>query len=696
MPALPTIATASIAGTFAGAIFGGVWWPTVLIAALAFFAVAIWSRSRISMLVLLATVAFAAAGHARFETTTSGTSSSPLATLKGPHEVVGTIREQPHLRGITARVDLTVERIDRQPASGGLRLTLPAPSDPIEVGDRLMFAGEIERPPEIEEFDYAAYLRSRGIDAVAAYPERWAVLGHNDGPWLTEKTRKLRDWSIANIERVLPEPEASLVIGLLIGAQRTMPDDLTEDLRATGTTHLVVVSGQNVALVLGTAVALLAAFVARRRAALLALILLPAYVVLAGAEPPVVRAALMAVGLSVAEVSGRRTPAWIFLTYTAAIMLAIDPLLANDMSFQLSLAATVGVLLIAPPLRDALLVRLSLTNGGMAASTVEVTAVSIGAALAVLPVQVAAFGAFPLMQVPANIIVAPLYEATLLASILAVALGAIGPLAEPMGIVLQSIPATFIGTVHVLSGFPKTVIEVQAPLTASIVWYALLTIGLWWLSRQEPPALSPSTRSGLAPTFMLAIATGGLWVAALTPTDNLASVTVLDVGQGLAVLVRDGDNAILVDTGPPDGAIIAALSRTGQRSRLDAVILTHEDADHAGGLSTLMRRYDVAHVLAAPDSGVERSQRLDIGDRVRLSARTTIEVLSPPVVTGGARARVGQRPGAGAAGDGRRPSHPPPGRHRGECRALACRKRTRHPRGCSRSPASRLTDIVDA
>ena len=87
-----------------------------------------------------------------------------------------------------------------------------------------------------------------------------------------------------------------------------MPAGLEEDLRRTGTTHLLVVSGQNVALLLGTTVALLTAVLARRRAALVALALLPGYVVLVGAEPPVVRAAIMAVGIAVAAISGRRTP----------------------------------------------------------------------------------------------------------------------------------------------------------------------------------------------------------------------------------------------------------------------------------------------------------------------------------------------------------------------------------------------------
>ncbi len=584
MPALPAVATAFAAGTFAGAILGGAWWMAALVAAMAFMATALWSRAHISVLVLLAAIAFAAAGHARFDAA-NDQPPSPLATLDGPHEVTGTIRDDPHIRGTYATAEVDVDHVDGEPVEGGIRLTMPAPSTPLEAGDRLAFTADIERPPEIEEFDYAAYLRTQGIDAVAAFPDRWDIVGHDDGWWLTARLRDIRGWSIANIERTLPEPESSLAVGLLLGAQRTMPDDLEQDLRQTGTTHLVVVSGQNIALLIGSVVPLLAAVMSRRKAAVLAaVLLLPAYVVLVGAEPPVVRAAIMAVGLTIASVSGRRTPGWVFLTYAAAGMLAWDPLLATSVSFRLSLAATAGVILLAPPLSEAVMDRLGLTDGGFTAALIEIATVSIAASLMVFPVQTATFGTLPLLQIPANIAVAPFYQATLLASLIAVLVGAVEPLRDISSEALRLMPAAFIGIVRAFARIPATV-EVSTSLPAGIVWYAVLGIGLWLLHRRRSLALSPSGSSGVVWTLALAVGAGGLWLAALAPAERLASVTVLDVGQGLAVLVRDRGNAVLVDAGPPDGAVIAALSRVGQRLELDAIVLTHDDSDHTGGLA---------------------------------------------------------------------------------------------------------------
>ncbi|MSQ42347.1 MAG: ComEC/Rec2 family competence protein [Dehalococcoidia bacterium] len=388
-----------------------------------------------------------------------------------------------------------------------------------------------------------------------------------------------------------------------------MPHALTDALRATGTTHLVVVSGQNIALVAGSLVAMPTMWLSRRRAGLLALTVLPGYVVLVGAEAPVVRAAVMAVGITIATAAGRRTPAWIFLAYAAAIMLALDPLLARDVSFQLSAAATGGVLVVAPPLSNAALARTG--AGGALAALIEAGAVATGAAAAVLPVQAAAFDTLSLLQILANALVLPLYGGSLLVA----AAGALLGWLAPVHIAGRFLPGAFIALVDVMARVPGATIPVQAPLAAGIAWYGLLAAALTMLRRGAPAGLSPSAPAGrLTLTAWLAVATGGLW---------------------LAVLVRDGAGAVLIDAGPADGAVVAALGRAGQGS-LAALVLTHDDRDHTGGIDAITRRVGATRLLTsrdvlAPAGG--SAGHIDIGDRIHLSARTTIEVLAPSVLT---------------------------------------------------------------
>ena len=646
VPALPLAAAAFIAGSGAGVLVGGPW-PLMLLAALAAAAAAaLVQRGRggytRALLVLLAVAALAAAGHAR-GSEADARPPPPLASLEGVHEIGGVVRSDPRVSGAITRVDLRVDSIDGAPAEGGLRLTLPAPREPLRAGDRILATVEVERPGTFEEFDYAAFLRSRGIHAVAAYPERWALIERDAEHAAVDALRGMRRWALGNIERALPEPEASLAAGMLLGRQRTMPAALEEDLRRTGTTHLLVVSGQNIALLLGTAVGLLSAVVARRQAALIALALLPGYVVLTGAEPPVVRAAIMAVGIAIAALSGRRTPAWIYLLYALALMLALRPLLIRDVAFQLSATATAGVLLIAPPLRDRALARLGVAPGGLVAGFVEGAAVAVGASLAVLSVQAAAFETLPLLQAPANVVVAPLYEATVLVAVLAALLGWLDPVARLVETAGVFAPAAFVAAVEAMAALPLATVELRPPPLAAAGWFALLGGLVWVLNRGATQISLPGQRARLAAPVALATAAGGLWLAVLAPSDGLASVTVLDVGQGSAILVRDGGAAVLVDTGPSDGAVLTALPRALEGRSLDAVLLTHGDSDHAGGLAELERRLRIGMLLGSEEAlaavtaegGSLETQPLDIGDRIRLSERTSIEVLSPPVVTAG-------------------------------------------------------------
>ena len=634
IPAIPLLALALMGGTVAAAAFGGPWWLTALVAALLMAAARMLDRGRASVAVLIAAVAFASAGHARFDAAETAP-PRPLATISGQHEVVGTAVADARLRGAVATLDLDVERVDGALSAGRLRLTLRVENVAPRAGDRIRASGEVRRAPRSASSDYVAYLQDTGIDAVLAYPSRWAVIDADTGVAPIRALRAARRWATANIERSLPEPSASLVAGVLLGEQRTMPRALTEALRLTGTTHLVVVSGQNVAMLTGALVALLALALRRRRAALLTLALLPGYVLLVGADPPVVRAALMAVGITIAGASGRRTPAWIFLIYACAGMLALDPLLARSVSFQLSAAATAGVLIIAPLLTErvaALVAGPSRPGGALLASMAEAAAVAVGAAIAVIPVQAAAFGSLSLVQVPVNALLAPIYGATVAVAILAALLGWLWPVAELLRATAQFVPAAFIGLVSLMARVPGASITVQAPSIAWISWYLLAGAGVWLANKRQPAELGGAGAGVPGATIALAMVAGCLWFAALLPSDATPSVTVLDVGQGLAVLVRDGGAAVLIDTGPPDGAVLAALTRAGQSRPLSAVVITHADADHAGGLPAVRQRIGTTRTLAA--AGVSPgAERIDIGDRIRLSARTTIEVLAPPVAT---------------------------------------------------------------
>ncbi len=587
-----------------------------------------------SPLVLLVAVTLVTAGHARWDAHEAAAPPS-LSRVTGAHTLIGVAREDAVVRGTLARLDIDVDSVDGAHAEGGVRVTMLASTEPVRAGQRVQVAGTVAPPPELDGFDYPGYLRSRGIVVTVSYPERAEVLGDAWPRWRLA-LREVRRQAITNIERSLPEPASALASGILVGERAALPSSVAEDLRSTGTTHLVVVSGQNVSITLGLLLPLLTLAIPRRRAALLLLLLLPAYVVIVGGDPPVVRAAIMAAGVVVASALGRRTPGWLWLLVAATLMVALDPAMAVDVAFLLSATATAGVIVVAPALRDALLALLHWPSEGARAAAAETVGTAAGAALCVLPVQVVVFERFTPWSVLANVLVAPFYEASLLATGVAAALGWWTPATGVLRVTAGAAPEAFLELVEILAQLPGSDAAGTWPKWAGLAWYPALGAATYLLARagrgRQPALATSGLGAGFGRTLALAAVVVAMWGAVLQPAPVLDEVVVLDVGQGLAVLVRSQGATVLVDTGPPDGAVVRALDGVGAPRRIDAVVLTHADADHTGGLARLRERYDVGAVFGSAETLRARGLQgtvLDIADTVRAGA-WRMTVLGPP------------------------------------------------------------------
>ncbi len=514
-PLLLAAAAAYILGVLTALIAGGEWWLSVALWLLVGGCVVVWRPTPRTFVTLLVLAAVAGGAHARFNDA-SDQPRSALASAVGTHEVSGTAREDAVVSGTFARVDLRVDRLDGAPIAGGLRRTVPA-REPIERGDLVTATVEVEPLTAFDDADIADRLRPIGLDATAAFPERWTVQD-GDRTSLAALLARLRRAMVRHIERALPEPASGLASGMLVGERRALPPSIVEDLRRTGTTHLVVVSGQNIALLVGILVAALTLAVSRRTASWIALLTLFPYVVFIGADPPVVRAAFMAVGITAGGILGRRTPGWLYLLYAVALVLAWNPRYATDLAFQLSASATLGVVVIAPALRDAILARLRLASTGFGAPAIELAATATGAALAVVPVQVAAFERVSLWTIPANILVAPFYEATVAVAVVASVVGFSETAAEAFRPAGQLAPAAFLFVTRVVAGWPSAEVALRAPLLAGFAWVALLAGGTWYLARlgRQASPLDPG-RGGYGAPVLAGVLAAGLWFIVLTP-----------------------------------------------------------------------------------------------------------------------------------------------------------------------------------
>ena len=401
-------------------------------------------------------------------------------------------------------------------------------------------------------------------------------------------------------------PSDGLNSGLLIGDTRFLAAHDIENLRRAGLAHFIAVSGSNVAVfMLGWWIVTAPVAVRPRLRAALGFIGLGIFVVITRWEPSVVRASVMtAVPLAGAMASIPVDP-WMALGTAVTVLLLVSADLLWSVGFQLSVAATAGVL-----------VGVTLARGRKPRWLWTSLLVTMFAQLAVAPIVLSVFGSMPLWAPAANLVVAPIVTAATVVGGLSLVIGAFEPLADLLSTVVLLVAEW----------------ASRGPQLGVLGVIAAVVLGGVVAHR--------STRMlGIAAALIVVAAVaGGPSAWPVTP-----SVTALDVGQGDAILIQDPSGAaMLIDGGSDPGVIDRALRRHGV-SRLDVVVATHGDEDHVGGLVEVVTSYDVeslwvsAHaipsglliaVLDAADSRGIRVLEVEAGVATTLG-ETSVEVVSP-------------------------------------------------------------------
>jgi len=474
---------------------------------------------------------------------------------------------------------------------------------------------------------------------------------------------EIRERAGTALGRGMPQREAALARGFVLGEDEGVDAETTADFRRSGLAHLLAVSGQNVALLALLAMPLLAALGMPLRTRLLWVLgLIAVYVPLAGAGPSIQRAGIMG-GLSVlATLSGRRSSRLYGLAFAAAVLLAVEPGVASDVGWQLSFAAVLGILLLAAPLRRAILDRIG--GRGWRRALADGAAMTVAATLATAPLIAFHFEELSTTTLVANLLALPAVAPAMWLGMLAAAAGQVPGLPVEALNALDAPLLAYIAQVAAWCGRPSWAgLHVRLGLGGLAASYALLagaTIAAQRLSRhrhlrhlRRPPG-ADGPKSGLGVHFsarrrrgaaavaclvvsslaLAALASGG---GAAEPQPGLR-VSVLDVGQGDAILLQPrGAPAVLVDGGPPGDGIAGELRDAGVEA-LGAAIVTHDQADHAGGIRDLLgevpierllfavlRRQTLARVHAA---GIA-TRRLARGSELR-DGRLRVDVLWPP------------------------------------------------------------------
>jgi len=297
-----------------------------------------------------------------------------------------------------------------------------------EYGDYLRISGILREPPIFPDFNYKNYLARFQIHSVIFQEEIGEVnqepdLGFLGKSWLSiqKSLFNIKDNFEKKIGQILPEPQGAFLDGLLLGVKKFIPEDLLNNFNTTGTTHILVISGFNITIIIKTFMALTRRW-SRRLAYLLAILGIITFVIMTGADAPVVRAGIMGVIIMWAEREGRKSDATIALLVAAVIMILINPLVLRfDVGFQLSFLATAGLIFLSEPLKKGL--QKNRFTKKLPEIITEAGTATIAAQVFVLPIILFNFGRLSLIAPVANILILPIIPLTMFVGFCAVILG---------------------------------------------------------------------------------------------------------------------------------------------------------------------------------------------------------------------------------------------------------------------------------
>ncbi|MEV7807782.1 ComEC/Rec2 family competence protein [Microbispora sp. NPDC088329] len=403
---------------------------------------------------------------------------------------------------------------------------------------------------------------------------------------------------------VLPDDQRGLLPGLVVGDVSRLDEEVRLDLATAGLGHLTAVSGTNLAIVAG-AVLVLGRFAGLPLAlrAVVAVVAMIAFSIVARPSPSVLRALVMGTVAAVALGTGRPRDGVAALSATVLGLVVFDPGLSRQWGFALSVFATGGILVLAPRWRD------RLTARRVPRLLAEALAVAAAAQTAVTPLLVLMSGRLDLAAIPANLLAEP---AVAPATVLGFCAAVIAPVSMDLARLLVRPAGWAVGWIIAVAQRAADLPFASAEWLGGVPGVAVLAVAAvagWLVLR------------GRARRRLVAALAAGALLAALVAMPVVSPwpppgwlLVVCDVGQGDALVLAAGPGrAVVVDAGPQPGPADRCLRALGVR-QVPLVVLTHPHLDHVGGLPGVLRRRAVGAVVVSPG-------RVPEGEAGRVSAQ---------------------------------------------------------------------------
>jgi competence protein ComEC len=508
-------------------------------------------------------------------------------------------------------------------------------------GDRVEVMGILETPPDFQDFSYRDYLARQGIFSLISNASVTTLTTREGSPVL-QILFDLRQRALETLYSIFPDPEASLLAGILLGIESGISSEVREAFNDTSTTHIIAISGFNITILAALVISLTGRTLGMRKGAVVAAIVIAFYTLLVGADAAVVRAAIMGSLALFARFLGRVTLALASLSAAAIVMTLVNPYVLWDVGFQLSFAATIGLVLYAEPIKDGFV---RVASRWMAAGKAKRLSAPVGefilftfaAQITTLPLTAYHFQRLSLVSFITNPIVLPAQPPLMILGGLAMLAGMIWlPLGQLLAWPAWLFPAFTIRVVDWFAGVPSAAIELgPVSLPAVVAMYVLLFGATIWaiLPKARRPSLpAPSRLAILVTLSMLVILT---WKTVADRPDGRLHVTTFESGgtlietaSGRFILIGGGNSPTALSNSLgrrmpifhrrldwliiPDGEL-SGLAGIPAGLEIGAVMLNSEQPDRAlAGLIQSLQARGASLIRA------ERGMALDLGGRARL------------------------------------------------------------------------------
>ncbi len=554
-------------------------------------------------------------GIAIFSLAAYGVVNDRLAPKYAGDSMVTQVRIVDFPKVTGSAVSLLVEPLTDARVPRRVRVSWYEPTTLPRLGDTWQLELRLRRPRGNSNpgtFDYEAWLFRERVGAIG-----YVVNSHRNhllSSGELSATQRLRQRFVDRVIKLIPETETAAVLAAIaVGARHLVTREQWDRYARTGTSHLMAISGLHIGLAAGGGyfLASLASGLLLRRgnhheqATIAALIVAMLYALASGLAVPAQRASLM-IALVAIVVLQRKQPKPLLILGTACVVLVLaNPLATMAPGFKLSFAAVLVLIWIARR-RQGRVEGQSLWRPWNAVR--QLGAIQLLLLLGLLPLTVLEFSRVAFVAPPVNLVAVPLFSFVTVPFSLAGML--LDGVFQPLGDLALRVAATSLQAIESLIAMAAALpgANLMIPSLNGVAWLTIVMPLLWVIL---PPGWPGRRVAWVAVAVLVVYQPPG-------PRQDCADIDVLDVGQGLSIVVRTRRHTVIFDTGPSfrgggsaaRSVVLPYLTSRGIR-RVDKLIVSHADLDHAGGVAAIVGATDVVELIVGePLSGFESAGRI--------------------------------------------------------------------------------------